>query len=141
MKQIFYEDVNVGDIVPSITEHPTRRQLVMWAGAAQEFSEMHYDDQFAAAHGFPGVIVFGMLNNSFLAKMIQHWVGDDGMIRKFKSSNRKFILVDKDVVCSGVVARKYEQDGKSLIDCEVKVTCENEDCVFGEITVELPCRN
>ena len=140
MAQIFYEDVKVGDVIPEVIEHPTRRQLVMWAGAAQEFSEMHYDNNFAVSHGFPGVIVHGMLNNSFLAKMVQHWAGDDGMIRKFKSSNRHFILVDEDVICSGAVVRKYEQNGQNLIDCEVKVMCNNEYCVFGEITVDLPRR-
>ena len=141
MTQIFYEDVKEGDVIPALTEHPTRRQLVLWAGAAQEPSEMHYDDNFAIAHGFPGVIVHGMLNNSFVLKMVQHWAGDDSMVRKFKSSNRHFVPVEEDVICSGAVVRKYEKNGQNLIDCEVKVVCKNEDCAFGEITVELPRRS
>ena len=140
-QQVYYEDVNIGDVIPGITEHPTRRQLVMWAGAAQEFSEMHYDDTFAIEHGFPCVIVFGMLNNAFLAKMVQHWAGDNSMIKRFTISNRKFVPVDKDVICNAQIVAKYEKDGLNLIDCAVKIICENEDCAFGEITVALPHRN
>ena len=138
--QLYYEDVKIGDGIPSLTKHPTRRQLVMWAGASQEFSEMHYDDKFAADHGFPGVIVFGMLNNSFLAQMVLDWAGPNSMIRRFKSSNRQFVLVEKDEVCSGTVCGKREQDGMRLVDCEVKLSCEGQECVFGEITVEMPSK-
>lgn len=138
--QMYYEDVNIGDSIPSLTKHPTRRQLVKWAGAAREFWEMHYDDKFATDNGFPSVIVHGMLNNSFLCQMVLDSGGPNSMIRRFKSQHRSFVLVDKDVVCSGTVLAKREQDGMYLVDCDVKLTCEGKDCVLGEITVELPSK-
>ena len=136
--QLYGENVNVGDSIPSLTKHPTRRQLVKWAGSSREFWEMHYDDQFAIERGFPCVIVHGMLNNSFLCQMVLHWGGPNSMIRHLKLQYRNFVPVDKDVVCTGTVVAKREQDGMCLVDCEVKLTCEGKDSVLGEITVELP---
>lgn len=138
--QLYCEDVNVGDSITSVTKHPTRRQLVKWAGAAREFCEMHYDETFAVDQGFPGVIVHGMLNNSFLCQMVLDWGGPNSMIRHVKVQYRNFVLVDKDVVCSGTVCAKREQDGMHLVDCDVKLTCGGQDCVLGEITVELPSK-
>lgn len=136
----YYEDVNVGDSIPTLTKHPTRRQLVKWAGAAREFWEMHYDDQFAKDHGLEGVIVHGMLNNSFLCTMMLNWGGPNSMIRSFKGQNRSIVLVDKDVVCTGTVIGKREENGAHLVDCKVKASCEGKDSVLGEITIELPSR-
>lgn len=136
--QLNFDNVTVGDSIPSLTKHPTRRQLVKWAGAAREFWEMHYDDKFAIDHGFPTVIVHGMLNNSFLCQMVLHWGGPNSMLRHVKMKYRNFVPVDKDVVCSGTVVAKREQDGMRLVDCDVKLTCEGQECVSGKITVELP---
>lgn len=138
--QKYYEDVAVGESIPSLTKHPSRRQLVKWAGAAREFWEMHYDDKFATDNGFPSVIVHGMLNNSFLCEMVQDWGGPNSMIRVFKSQHRSFVLVDKDVVCTGVITGKRIENGQHLVDIDIKLNCEGKDCVLGQITVELPSK-
>ena len=139
-KQIFWEDVSPGDIIPALTECPTPRQLVMWAGAAGEFSEMHYDKDFAISRGFPGVIVFGMLTNSYLTKMLMNWAGESGAIKKFKTTNRKFILVDKTIVCRGCVKEKFEECGKYNVRCDFEAESEGEICVVGEAVLTLPTR-
>ncbi len=94
-KQITYEDVVVGQPLPTLIKHPTPRQLVMWAGASGEFSEMHYDKDFALKMGFPGIIVHGMLMASFLVQVLTDWIGEWGTLRKIKTSNRQFVLVDR----------------------------------------------
>ena len=111
-KQIFYEEVVVGQSLPTLVKHPTPRQLVMWAGASGEFSEMHYDKEFALSMGFPGIIVHGMLMTSFLAQVVTDWMGERGTLKKIKTSNRQFVLVDQDIPCKGTVTNKYLKGGE-----------------------------
>lgn len=139
MEQIYYEDVMVGDMLPTLVKHPTPRQLVQWASAAGEFSEMHYDKEFALAKGFPGIIVHGMLVVSFLGQMVTDWIGEWGTLKKTKTSNRRFILVDEDITCKGAVTKKEIEDGEHRVELELWAeNSKGEKCVLGTAQVVLP---
>jgi len=118
-KQISFEEVVVGQSLPTLIKHPTPRQLVMWAGASGEFSEMHYDKDFALSKGFPGIIVHGMLMTSFLAQLITDWMGEWGTLKRIKTTNRQFVLVDQDIICKGEVSNKYVQGSEHYVECEL----------------------
>jgi len=140
-KQIFYEEVMAGESLPTLVKHPTPRQLVMWAGASGEFSEMHYDKDFALSRGFPGIIVHGMLMTSFLAQLITDWMGEWGTLRKIKTTNRQFVLVDQDIICRGKVANKYIQNGEHYVECDLWAENEaGEKCVVATALLTLPAR-
>jgi len=139
--QLYYDDVTVGDALPSLMKHPTPRQLVMWAGASGEFSEMHYDKEFALQQGFPGIIVHGMLTTSFLAQLITTWIGERGNLRKIKTKNEQFIPVNEDILWKGLVAKKYVEKGEHYVECELWVeNTKGERCVSATVLVTLPTR-
>jgi len=138
-KQITYEDVVVGQPLPTLIKHPTPRQLVMWAGASGEFSEMHYDKDFALKMGFPGIIVHGMLMASFLVQVLTDWIGEWGTLRKIKTSNRQFVLVDRDIICKGTVTNKYVRGHEHCVECDLSAeNSEGEKCVTATAVVVLP---
>lgn len=138
-KQITYEDVVVGQPLPTLIKHPTPRQLVMWAGASGEFSEMHYDKDFALKMGFPGIIVHGMLMASFLVQVLTDWIGEWGTLKKIKTSNRQFVLVDRDIICKGTVTNKYVRGNDHCVECELSAeNSEGEKCVTATAVVVLP---
>ena len=140
-KQIFYEEVVVGESLPTLIKHPTPRQLVMWAGASGEFSEMHYDKEFALNRGFPGIVVHGMLITSFLAQLITDWMGEWGALKKMKTTNRQFVLVDQDIYCKGKVSNKYIQGNEHCVEFELSAESKaGEACVTGTAMVTLPGR-
>ncbi|MBW2649403.1 MAG: hypothetical protein JRC53_06360, partial [Deltaproteobacteria bacterium] len=62
-REIYYEDVNVGDAMPELVKGPLQKlQHVMYAGASGDFNPLHTDDDFAKAVGMKdGVIAHGML--------------------------------------------------------------------------------
>jgi hydroxyacyl-ACP dehydratase HTD2-like protein with hotdog domain len=140
-EQLFYEDVVVNQLLPTLVKHTTPRQLVMWAGASGEFSEMHYDKEFALSRGFPGIIVHGMLMTSFLAQLLTDWMGEWGTLKKIKTSNRQFILVNQDIVCKGKVCKKYVQGEEPFVECELWAENEaGEKCVVATALITLPER-
>ena len=137
--KLYYEDVTVGQSLPALVKHPTKRQLVMWAGVTLEFYEIHYDKDFATSKGLPGVIVQGMLMLSFLGQMVTDWIGDWGTLKKLGTSYRAFVLPDQDVTCKGTVTRKYIENGENYVNCEIWLENETgEKPVMGEAVVSLP---
>ena len=139
--QIYYEDVTEGLLLPALNKKPTPRQLVMWAGAAGEFSEMHYDISFAREKGFPGIIVHGMLMASFLVRLVTDWMGEWGTLKKLKTRNEQFLLVDEEIICKGSVLKKYADGNEYYVECELAAEKANgERCVSATAIVSLPSR-
>ena len=139
--QIYYEDVEAGVSLPVLTKRPTPRQLVMWAGAAGEFSEMHYDIDFAREKGFPGIIVHGMLMAAFLVQLVNGWMGAMGAIKKFKTRNKQFVLVNKEIQCKGKVVKKFLSADDHCIEIELAVEKAGAGrCVAATAIVSLPSR-
>ena len=81
-EQVFYGDASQGMEIPSLTKHPTTRQLVMWAGASGDLYELHYDKDFAKSQGLNGVIVHGRLKAAFIGQLIADWIGTEGILKK-----------------------------------------------------------
>ena len=51
----------IGDELPRLVIGPlTRQDIVQYAGAACDFSPLHYDQPFVEAAGLPTVVVMGM---------------------------------------------------------------------------------
>lgn len=139
--QLYFEDVRIEQPVPVLVKHPTARQLVMWAGADQEFYEIHYDKDFAIKAGLPGIIIHGNLMAAFLGQMITDWVGDKGTLKKLRTVNKAMVVPNQDLACKGVVVRKYIENNQNLIQCTIWVeTAKGEKAVEGEALVALPSR-
>jgi acyl dehydratase len=139
--QIYFEDIEEGMSLPTLRKKPTPRQLVMWAGAAGEFSEMHYDIAFAREKGFPGIVVHGMLMTSFLAQLLTDWMGEWGTLKKLKTRNEQFLLVNDEIVCQGAVSKKYREDNEHYVVCDLAAVKTNgERCVSATAVVALPTR-
>jgi len=139
--QVYYEDIAEGMSLPTLIKKPTPRQLVMWAGTAGEFSEMHYDIDFAREKGFPGIVVHGMLMTSFLAQLLTDWMGEWGTLKKLKTRNEQFLLVNEEIICRGSVVKKYIEGDTHYVACELAAEKKNRECcVSATAIVTLPSR-
>ncbi len=137
-KPLFFEDVKEGDELPSIQKNPiTRTQLVKYAGASGDFNPMHHDEVFAKNAGMPSVFAHGMLSMGFVGQLVTDWAGNDALRRlgvRFAA-----ITWPGDVItCKGKVVKKYQREGKNLVDCEIySENQKGQKTVTGSATVEL----
>ena len=104
-QQVYAEDVVAGFELPELVKHCTPRQLVMWAGAAPDFYEIHYDAEFARAAGLPGLVVHGALKYAFLGQLLSDWVAPDGRVVSFRCSYRGLDKPGEDLRCRGMSPR------------------------------------
>ena len=139
---VYWEDVSEGTDIPELKKNCSTQQLVMYAGASLDFYQIHYDKDFALNNDLPGVIIHGALKKR-LAGAARHGLGGPRRTAPSKLSvqYRGMDVTDEDLVLTGTVARKYEADGKRLVDCNIWLqNSKGEKTTPGAATLELPTR-
>jgi acyl dehydratase len=140
-EQVYYEDVNVGDEIPTLVKNCTTQQLVMWATGSGDMYPIHYDKDFAVGNGLPGVIVHGALKHAFLGQMLHDWIGEKGEIRKYSCQYRAMDVPGQDIICRGVVTNKAQDGGLNLVELDIWTEkASGEKTSPGKATVVLPSR-
>lgn len=140
-EQVYFEDVEEGQEIPSIALTPSSQQLVHWAAASGDFYQIHYDQDFAKGTGLQGIIVHGALKHALLGRMLWEWVRYDGKIKQYGVSYRGMDVPAAEMTLKGKVTGKREEDGEHLVDLEIWT--ENPDgqrTTPGTATVVLPSR-
>jgi acyl dehydratase len=142
LKQLCYEDIEAGMEIPALVKYPTTMQLVKYAGASGDYYQIHYDKDFALANGLPGIIIHGWLALSFLGQMVTDWIGEKGTLVKLSGSYRGMNKVHEDVICSGKVVKKYQEEGKNYARLEIWAeNPQGDKTVTGNAVITLPSRN
>ena len=116
---ISWEDVTEGAPLPPLAKMATTRQLVQYAGASLDFYEIHYDKDFAAASGLPGLVVHGALKSAWLAQMVSDWAGPSTVLKALRVRYRETDVPGDQLMCRGRVTKKYREDTRCRVEVEV----------------------
>ena len=129
-QQLYWEDVQEGQEIPPFSQKVGYMELNRFAGANDELVPIHMDPDYAKdVAKLPDVIIMGNLKLAYIANAITDWAGDEGWITKVSVEYRKMDTVNSIITAKGKVTKKFQQDGKNLVELEVWV--ENEQ---GEVT-------
>jgi len=140
-KDVFWEDIEEGQEIPSLVKKPTTQDLVKWAGASGDFYQIHYDKDFALQSRLPGVIVHGALKSGWLGQLLGDWVGLKGVVKKFGCSYRGMDVPGDTLTCKGKVTKKYTQGNEHLIELDIWIeNGKGENTTPGTALVALPSR-
>jgi len=133
-----FDHLNVGDSLAPLVKGPLEKsQFVAYGQAAMDANPIHTDDEFAQQSGYRSVFAQGMLSMGFLGQMLVANAGA-GSVRRFKVRFTKITWPGETITCRGVVTRKYEENGRKLVDCEVHTETESgERRVEGSATLVL----
>ena len=116
---LWFEDVAVGDDLPDLVKEPDTRQLVMYAGASQDFVPIHYDQDVAKAAGHHTVIVHGALKSAWLAELVTSWIGPAGRLIELDISYRAIDFPGATATCTGKVTSTKFENGVGLVELEI----------------------
>jgi acyl dehydratase len=127
-----YDEVEVGQALPSRSFPLTRADLVRYAGASGDFNPIHWNARFATGVGLPDVIAHGMVTMAIAARVVTDWIGDPGAVVEYSVRFTKPVVVPDDgsgavLEVEGVVAEKLD-DG--LVRVEL-VARSGDDKVLG----------
>ncbi|MBC78523.1 MAG: hypothetical protein CL772_00080 [Chloroflexi bacterium] len=140
-QQNYFEDIKLGEIIGPKIINVDRKQLVMYAGASQDFNEFHYDDNVAKKAGHKGIIIHGALKSAWLAQLMVDFAGVQGNLRKFNVSYRGVDFPYENLKYYGKITNKFIDNSVGFV--EIELSLENAE---GKITtpasalVELPIK-
>ncbi|BCI56099.1 (R)-hydratase [Mycolicibacterium litorale] len=78
-----FDDVEVGDELPTRHTRLSRGDLVNYAGVAGDANPIHWDEDIAKLAGLPDVIAHGMLTMGLGAGFVSAWSGDPGAVTRY----------------------------------------------------------
>lgn len=139
---LHFEDVAVGDALPTVALPLTVYRLVMAAGSNRDFNSIHHNSEYARSTGAEEMYA----NTSFLMssweRAVRDWMGLGGRIRAIRGFRmRSFNYVGETMrVIAEVAATRTEGD---LGIVEVAIRCETSAGVTvgpGVVEVVLPRR-
>lgn len=99
---------NVGVTLPELEICPTEISLFRFSSVTWNPHRIHYDEPYAAAEGYPGVLVQGHLHGCWLLSCVNRWLGDNGRVESFSWQNRHFATIGDTLTVTG---RVVDADG------------------------------
>lgn len=138
----WFEDVSVGEALPSVSYPLTVYRLVMAAGTNRDFNSIHHNSEYARSTGAEEMYA----NTSFLMgtweRCVRDWIGTEGTIRALRGFRMKaFNYVGDTTTVHAEVAATRVEGGHGVV--EVAIRCENSQGVTvgpGVVEVTLPRR-
>src|SRR5687768_7141539 len=138
MPKLYWESIEKGEQVTPLNKPAvTRVQIAKFAGASQDWSPLHLDDDFAKSAGYGGVFAHGAIALSFATEAVGRWL-ENGRILSVSGRFRKLVWPGDILRMTGMVAERYESNGEARIDVDVWAENQNHDSVMqGTVTCVL----
>jgi acyl dehydratase len=110
-------------------------------GVPDVAQRVHWDSAWAQAIGNPMAYAYGVMRDCWLSHLMTDWMGDDGWLVGQSSEIRKFNYMGDSHVLTGEVVAKRIEDGRCLVDIEMRGTNQHEVVTCpGTATVALASR-
>jgi hydroxyacyl-ACP dehydratase HTD2-like protein with hotdog domain len=141
-KQLFYEDVGVGEQLTALNVTVDETQLFFFSAATYNGHRIHYDKHWAqTVEGYDNVLVQGPLQAALLARAIGDWIGGRGRLVSYSVQNRATAYPGELLTFGGEVTGKRLSDGGAgLVDLDIAGRRDDTVLMPGTATVELPRR-
>ena len=137
--QVYFEDVEAGMTLPPLHKTPSNTLLFLYSAITWNPQRIHFDKDYTLTEGYKDVIVHGPLRGAFLSQLLTQWIGEEGILKKLSYANRDIAYVNEPLACKGTVTRKWIEDGKGYVDCEIWVeNGQGAKLTPGNATVILP---
>jgi acyl dehydratase len=133
-----WNTIREGDDLPALKKRPSVTQLVKYAAGSGDFNPLHHDFNFPQSKMLKSIIVHGRFKYAALGELVSNWLGHDGRIRQISCQYRGMDFPDRELVCGGKVARKWEENGRKLVQLQIWVeNDEGKKTTPGQALVEL----
>lgn len=115
MAQIRFDDLEVGDALPTLTvPRVDRGTLALFAGASGDHNRIHIDLDYARAFGTDDVFAHGMLGMAWLGRLLVSWI-DQRQLREWHVRFLSITHLGDEITCKAEVTKKFEADGERRV--------------------------
>ena len=129
-----YDDVQVGDEVPTLVIPLTRTLIVATAIASRDYQDVHHDPGLAQERGSPDIFMNILSTNGFVGRFITDWAGPDAVLKSVNIRLGAPNYPGDTMTMTGRVTKK--DDG--LVEVQVRGANDLGDHVTGTVSLQLP---
>lgn len=142
-KQVYWDEVSLGDDIPTQEFPLSVFRLVMAAGSNRDFNSIHHNTEYAQATGSPEMYANNFFLQGMWEKAVREYIGFAGIIKSLKGFRMSsFNTVGDTVITKGKVKSKWQEQDESFI--ELEIWSENATGISvgpGTIVATLPNRD
>jgi acyl dehydratase len=114
-----FEEVKVGDIIEGLDGPVTCQAINRYAEVSGDRNPIHTTYSVAMAAGLKGVIQHGLFSMAWLLKTLTSWIKNNGKLKTIDIQFRAMVRPNDIVHSTGIVIKKYQENGQNLIDLEL----------------------
>jgi 3-oxo-4,17-pregnadiene-20-carboxyl-CoA hydratase beta subunit len=129
-----YDDVQVGDELPTLVVPLTRTLIVATAIASRDYQDVHHDPGLAQERGSPDIFMNILSTNGFVGRFVTDWAGPDAVLKSVKIRLGAPNHPGDTMTMTGQVTNK--DDGVVVV--QVRGANDLGDHVTGTVALELP---
>lgn len=133
-----FDQVSVGDELPSLDVALTRTLIVATAIASRDYQDVHHDPGLAQERGSKDIFMNILSTNGFVGRFITDWAGPDAVLKKVAIRLGAPNYPGDTMHMTGRVTSKEEGDGEGLVEVAVRGSNSLGDHVTGTVVVALP---
>lgn len=120
MSALQFDNVSIGDVLPSITiPRVDRAALALFAGASGDHNPIHIDIDFARNAGMDDVFAHGMLGMAWLSRVLVGWT-DQRQLREWHVRFLGITHLGDEITCNGRVTDKFEANGERRVRLHIE---------------------
>lgn len=120
----YWENIEVGDqIAPYAGQPISRVHIAQFQAAANDFSPLHLDEEFAKNVGFGTVFASNLFSLGFIEQAL-HGFAQNMSVVSLTATFQRIIWPQDIIVAKAMVIRHYEKNGEHRI--QWNVWCENQ---------------
>ena len=138
MTTLLFEDVNVGDELPPLDVPLTRTLIVATAIASRDYQDVHHDPGLAQQRGSKDIFMNILTTNGFVGRFITDWAGPDAILQRVAIRLGAPNYPGDTMVMTGTVTNKAIEDGRGVVDVDVRGANGLGDHVTGTVRLALP---
>jgi acyl dehydratase len=129
-----YDDVQVGDELPTLVIPLTRTLIVATAIASRDYQDVHHDPGLAQERGSPDIFMNILSTNGFVGRFVTDWAGPDAVLERVKIRLGAPNHPGDTMTMTGKVTEKHD----GVVEVAIRGANEIGDHVTGTVTLELP---
>lgn len=135
----YWDNISEGDEVSAVEMAIPFEKVIQDAAATQDYFPGHHNPAYAKHQGQKNIYLNTMAIEGFLDRVVTDWAGPHTFIRKRQMQMRASIYAGDTIVGRGKVDRRYQENGRYLLDLSISIANQDGICVPATLTIELPC--
>jgi acyl dehydratase len=133
-----WEEVRIGDELPSLSIDVTATVIVAGAVATRDFMPVHHDRDYANAQGAPDIFMNILSTNAHCSRFLTDWGGPDAMVTRLAIRLGVPTFPGTTLTFTGRVVGTTRDGDAGLVDVELRATNDLGDHATGTATLSLP---